>query len=88
MPTVREEIDRLARKIKAGELDPDTPAWTLVGHDPNAPAAIVCWITVSKVLGVPNKKLARAWSAVEDMRKWPVKRIPGTKQTLKASRVK
>ena len=78
---LQDTIKRYQEHIDQGHLDPNMPAFLLIGCDEVAPKAVRSWADYAAEAGTPPARCQNAREIAQAMESWPNRRVPGTTAT-------
>lgn len=77
--TLQETLTHYQKLVDDSTLDPQMPAFLLIGQDVLASRAVRCWAEALRDMTINNVKVGRAIEIANAMSQWPTKRVPGYK---------
>jgi len=79
--TLQEILTRYQKLVNESKLDPDMPAFMLIGQDCCAARTVQYWAELAYIAGSPEDYVNSARDSASEMGRWPVKRVPGSPVT-------
>lgn len=78
---VAELVEHLRNGMETGKIDPNEPAFLLSGTDILAPKVLEFWASELTGLQGTNRHTANAFRVATEMRRWPIRFVPGQSPT-------